>query len=316
MKSVLVLSGCIALASAADLRLGIVGTDTSHVTAFTKTLNDPNAPDHVAGARIVAAYKGGSPDIESSRSRIDRFTAELKGKWGVKIVEAITDLCGQVDGILLTSVDGRTHLAQMRQAVACKKPIFIDKPLASTLDDARSIAKAAQDAGVPWFSSSSLRFGEVRKLRGAKLEGATTWGPGPLEAHHQIDLSWYAVHPIEMLYTIMGTGCEEVTRTSTPDADVVVGRWKDGRIGTVRALRPYATYGSIAFKKPEGKSQNVTVQIVEEQRAGYGELVREIVKFMETKQPPVPNEETLEMFAFMDAAQRSKESGGAPVRLR
>ncbi len=273
MKSVLVLLGCIALASAADLRLGIVGTDTSHVTAFTKTLNDPNASDHVVGARIVAAYKGGSPDIESSRSRIDRFTAELKDKWGVKIVDAITDLCGQVDGILLTSVDGRIHLAQMRQAVECKKPIFIDKPLASTLDDARAIAKAAQDSGVPWFSSSSLRFGEVRKLRGAKLEGATTWGPGPLEAHHQLDLSWYAVHPIEMLYTIMGTGCEEVTRTSTPDADVVVGRWNDGRIGTVRALRPYATYGSIAFKKPEGKSQNVTAQVVEEQHAGYGELV-------------------------------------------
>ena len=103
---------------------------------------------------------------------------------------------------------------------------------------------------------------------------------------------------------------------STPDADVVVGRWKDGRIGTVRALRPYATYGSVAFKKPEGKSQNVTVQIAEEPHAGYSELVREIVKFMETKQPRVPNDETLEMFAFMDAAQRSKESGGAPTRLR
>src|SRR5258708_32736444 len=91
MKSFLVLLACIALVSAADLRLGIVGTDTSHVTAFTKTLNDPNAPDHVAGARIVAAYKGGGPAIESSRSRIDRFTAELKDTWGVQHADAITE---------------------------------------------------------------------------------------------------------------------------------------------------------------------------------------------------------------------------------
>ncbi len=143
-----------------------------------------------------------------------------------------------------------------------------------------------------------------------------TWGPGPLEEHHQLDLSWYAVHAIEMLYTIMGTGCDEVTRTSSPDADIVVGRWKDGRLGSVRALRPYSAYGAVAFKKPQAGSHNATTQIVEESHAGYGELVREIVKFMETKQPPVPNDETLEIFAFMDAAQRSKENGGKPMRLR
>lgn len=304
------------MASAADLRLGIIGTDTSHVTAFAKTLNDPSAPDHVAGARIVAAYKGGSPDVESSRTRVDRFTKELEDKWGVKMVPAISDLCSQVDGILIESVDGRTHLPQARQALACHKPIFIDKPLASTLDDARTIAKLAKDAGVPWFSSSSLRFGEVQKFRGANLEGAMTWGPGPLEEHHQLDLSWYAIHPIEMLYSIMGTGCEEVTRMSTPEADVIIGRWKDGRIGTVRALRPYANYGAVVFKKPEGKSRNVTGQSIEIAHAGYGELVSEIVKFMETKQPPVANSETLEIFAFMDAAQRSKEAGGKPLQLR
>lgn len=316
MKTFLVLLLAASSVPAADLRLGIIGTDTSHVTAFTKTLNDPNASDHVTGARVVAAFKGGSPDIESSRNRIENFTKELQDKWGVKIVDSIADLCGQVDGILIESVDGRPHLAQTRQAVACHKPIFIDKPLASTLDDARAIAKVSKDAGVPWFSSSSLRFGEVQTMRALNLEGATTWGPGPLEEHHQLDLSWYAVHPIEMLYAIMGAGCEEVTRMSTPDADVVVGRWKDGRIGTVRALRPYSTYGAVAFKKPEGKSRNVTTQIVTDAHVGYAELVREIVKFMETKQPPVSNDETLEIFAFMDAAQRSKESGGKPQRLR
>src|SRR5258708_26067973 len=129
------LIGMIAVvATAADIRIGIVGTDTSHVTAFTKMLNDPAAPDHVAGARVVAAYKGGSPDLDESRNRIDRFTNELKDKWQVKIVDSITDLCKQVDAVFLTIVARRIHLAQARTVIQAHKPLFIANPLASTPD--------------------------------------------------------------------------------------------------------------------------------------------------------------------------------------
>jgi len=309
----LALIGMIALtAAAADLRIGIVGTDTSHVTAFTRMLNDPAAPDHVAGARVVAAYKGGSPDIDESRNRIDRFTNELRDKWQVKIVDSIEELCKEVDAVLLTSVDGRVHLAQARVVIQAHKPLFMDKPLASTLEDAREIARLAKVDGVPWFSASSLRFGGIAALRTADLEGATTWGPGPLEQHHHLDLAWYAIHPVEMLFTLMGAGCEEVTRISTPGEDVVVGRWKGGRIGTVRALRPYGEYGAVVFRKnAKGQSAEAAMKVND----GYAPLVREIVQFFQTGRPPVPNEETLEIFAFLDAAQRSKESGGKPIAL-
>jgi hypothetical protein len=299
--------------TAADLRVGIIGTDTSHATAFTKILNDSTAQDHVAGARVVAAYQGGSPDIEESRSRVEKYAAELRDKWQVKIVATIPELCGQVDALMLNSIDGRVHLAQAREALTCRKPMFIDKPLASTLEDAREIARLAKEAGVPWFSSSSLRFGGVASLRTPDLEGAMTWGPGPLEEHHHLDLTWYAIHPIEMLYTLMGQGCEEVTRISTADADVMVGRWKGGRIGTVRALRPYADYGAVVYRK-SAKSQKSEVSTKVD--GGYAPLVREMVEFLQTGKPPVSNEETLEMFAFMDAAQRSKEAGGKPQALR
>src|ERR1700693_1402113 len=298
---------------AADLRLGIIGADTSHATAFTKILNDSAAPDHVAGARVVAAYKGGSPDIVASRTRVDQFTAELRDKWQVKIVDSIEELCRQVDAVLLTSNDGRVHLAQARLVIAAHKPLFIDKPLASTLEDAREIARLAKEAGVPWFSSSSMRFGGVASLRTLDLEGAMTWGPGPLEEHHQLDLSWYAIHPIEMLYTLMGQGCEEVTRISTAEADVMVGRWKGGRIGTVRALRPYGDYGAVVYRKNQ-KAQ--ASEVSKKLDGGYAPLVHEIVEFFQTGNAPVSNDETLEIFAFMDAAQRSKEAGGKPVALR
>jgi hypothetical protein len=295
----------------AELRLGIIGTDTSHVTAFTAILNDESSPDHVPGGRVVAAYKGGSPDVESSATRVDKFAEELRTKWKVQFYPTIPELCRKVDAVLLESVDGRVHLEQARLAIAAHKPLFIDKPLAATLEDAREIARLAADAGVPWFSASSLRFGEIAEtMKFADATGVITWGPGPLEPHHPLELAWYAIHPIELLYTLMGPGCEEVSRTFTPDADEIVGRWKDGRIGTVRALRPYGDYGAVVFRPKQ------VVQSPAHASDSYRPLLVEVMKFFETGQPPVPNRETLEIFAFMDAAQRSKDAGGKPMRLR
>src|SRR2546422_6208568 len=296
-------------AQAADLKLGIVGTDTSHVVAFTRLLSDPSSPDHIPGARIVAAYKGGSPDLAPSRDRIDGFTRELQEKFGVEIVGTIAELCKRVDGVLLESVDGRSHLAQAREVISAGKPLFSDKPLAATLDDAREIARLAKHAGVAWFSTSSLRYA-VANLKSANLSGADVWGPGPLEEHHQLDLSWYAIHAIEMLYALMGTGCEQVTRISTPGGDVVTGLWKNGKTGTVRTLRPYGGYGALVFRPKQ------VIESDPKASAGYRPLLVEIIKFFETKQPPVSNEETLEIFAFMDAAQRSKDAGAQPMKLR
>jgi hypothetical protein len=298
-------------ARAADLRLGLVGTDTSHVIGFATAFNDPSSPEHVPGARIVAAFKGGSPDLASSRDRIEAFSGQLREKYGVEIVGTIAELCTRVDGVLLTSVDGRVHLAQAREIINAHKPMFIDKPLAATLEDAREIARLAKEARVPWFSTSTLRY-SVAALKTADLNGVDVWGPGPLEAHHQLDLSWYAIHEAEILFTLLGTGCEEVTRVESPDTTVVACRWKDGRIGTMRALRPYSDYGVVLFRK-DAKGQTAQASTV---RTTPGELDRDLLKFFASGVPPVPNDETLELMAFLDAAQRSKEAGGRPMRIR
>ncbi len=301
-----------ATCASAEIRLGIIGTDTSHVIAFTQMLNDSTSPDYIPGARVVAAYKGGSPDVESSYKRVDKFAEELRTKWKVELVSDIPTLCRKVDGVLLESGDGRVHLQQVKPVIAAGKPVFIDKPLASTLDDAREIARLAKAAGVPWFSASSLRFAELAtSLKFPDTMSAIVWGPGPLEPHHQLDLSWYAIHAVELLYTLMGRGCEEVTRTYTADGDLVVGKWSGGRLGTVQALRPYGHFGAVVFRPEERVNQSDP-----KASDSYHPLVVEIVKFFETKQPPFPNEETLEIFAFMDAAQRSKEAGGVPMKLR
>jgi predicted dehydrogenase len=298
--------------AAADLRIGIIGTDTSHVIAFSKILNDPRHPEHIPGARIVAAFKGGSKDIESSSSRVDKYAEELARDWKVEIVADIPSLLEKVDAVLLESVDGRPHLEQAKPVIAAGKPLFIDKPLAATLEDAREIARLAREKGVKWFSSSSLRWAKsLGPLQQPGLKGAVVWGPGPLEEHHYLELGWYAIHASEMLFTLMGKGCETVTRTYSAEQDEITCRWKDGRIGTVRALRPYSDFGAVVFT-----SANKVIQSPAKFEYSYVPLVREFVQFFQTGKPPVDPEETLEIFAFLDAAQKSREQGGKPVRLR
>jgi predicted dehydrogenase len=294
------------------IRAGIIGLDTSHVVAFTELLNAANPKPEVAGVRVVAAFPGGSPDIPSSRDRVAGFTEKLRKDFGVEIVGSIDELLAKVDVVLLESVDGRPHIEQARPVFKARKPLFIDKPVAGTLADAIAIYRLAEETGTPCFSSSSLRFspGIAAKRHDPKVGdvlGCETFGPCSLEEHHP-DLFWYGVHGVEALYTIMGTGCKTVSRTQTDTTELVVGVWENGRVGTFRGMRkgPYK-YGGTVF----GSKGNASLG----DYGGYQPLVEEIVKFFKTDKPPVAADETIEIFAFMEAADESKRQGGKPVTI-
>jgi predicted dehydrogenase len=303
------------------IRIGLIGLDTSHSVAFTQLLNDPSRPDHVPGARVVAAFKGGSPDIEASTSRIEKFTAELRDTWKIELVDSIDELVRRVDAVMLTSVDGRIHLAQARAVLAAKKPLFVDKPFTASVKDAVELARLAREHNTPIFSSSSLRFtddvqGVKRDARVQQVQGAITWGPATLEPHHP-DLFWYGIHAVEMLYTFMGPGCDRVTRTHTAGSDAIVGHWKDGRIGIVRGTRDSASsYGQVVFgpKAIVTLPDPATAPAPSKRSSYYGLLVA-IVDFFQTGKSPVPIDETLEIMAFMEAADLSKARSGAPVAI-
>jgi len=295
--------------AAEELRLGMIGLDTSHVTAFTEVLNNSTAKEHVPGARVVAAFKGGSADIPSSISHVDEYTKTLSEKYGVKIYDTIQEVCANVDAVLIEAVDGRPHLEQARIVIAAKKPLYIDKPVAGTLRDALEIFRLAEAAGVPIFSSSSLRFARnTQAVRGGsigKVLSAETTSPAHLEPHHP-DLYWYGVHGCESLFTVMGTGCETVERRTTAAGKIeVVGRWKGGRTGTFREDSKYS--GKAVGEKGEAPVGSFD---------GYAPLIVEIVKFFKTRQPPVTAAETIELFAFMEAADESKRQGGGPVKIK
>ncbi|HVR86103.1 MAG TPA: Gfo/Idh/MocA family oxidoreductase [Planctomycetota bacterium] len=315
MKFALVLALLFANAEDEPIRVGIVGLDTSHVVAFTQLLNDPKNANYIPGAKVVCAFKGGSPDVESSASRVEGFTKTLQEKWGVEIVDSVEALCAKVDAVLLESVDGRPHLAQARPIFAAKKRVFIDKPLAGSYRDGVEIARLAKESGTPFFSASSVRFYDaITKTKEdpaiGKVQGCDAFSPASLEPHHP-DLFWYGVHGVEALYTVMGPGCESVRRSFEKDTDLVVGRWKDGRTATYRGIRKgKADYGVTIFGEKAVRS-SLSVQA----KNDYHNLVVEIVKFFKTGTAPVSVEEMLEVLAFMEAADVSKAKNGAEVRL-
>ena len=295
--------------AAKPLRAGIVGLDTSHVPGFTSIFNKAKDPE-LASIKIVAGYPGGT-DMPASKNRVAKFTEQERGM-GVEIVDSIPKLLEKADVVFLESVDGRIHLQEAREIFKAGKPVFIDKPLAGSLADAIAIAELAKKSNVHWFSASSVRFAEeLRKALNnpavGDINGATTWGP----CEYQLgtpDMFFYGIHGIEGLYTLMGTGCETVTRHKGAQNDQVTGVWKGGRIGTYRGIvNGKKGFGGVVYGSkgilPTGDEH------------GYEPLCREIARFFKTGTPPVSAEETLEIFTFMEAADESQRQGGKPVAL-
>jgi predicted dehydrogenase len=280
------------------------------VIAFTSLLNKPKSGR--VEVRVVVGYPGGSSDLPASSDRVAKFTKQLKDQYGVEIVDSIDALLKKVDVVLLESVDGRKHLEQLKPVLLAGKPVFIDKPVAGSLAEALLIFELAKKYKVPCFSASALRFTPAvaslkKNPKVGEVLGCFTYGPCELEQHHP-DLFWYGVHGVESLFTVMGTGCQKVSRVHTKDTDVVTGVWKDGRVGTFRGNRKGKyDYGTTVF----GSKGTLTTTGF----GGYDPLVRELVTFFQTGHPPVAAEETIEMFAFMEAADESKRRGGVTVDL-
>ncbi len=289
-------------------RVGIIGLDTSHSVAFTKVLNAASPKAAYKGYKVVAAYPYGSKTIASSADRIPGYIDQVK-EMGVSITGSIKELLQEVDVVLLETNDGRLHLEQALEVLEAGKRMFIDKPIAASLEDAVAIFEASQKYKIPVFSASSLRYIQgAQELDKSKVLGADAFSPCTYEETHP-DLYWYGIHGVETLFTVMGTGCQEVTRIYTPDTDVVVGTWEGGRIGTFRGTRSGKSgYGGAVYT--EGGVVTLGPY------GGYDPLLVEIVNYFETGAVPVSPEETLEIFAFMTAADESKAKDGRPVNIQ
>lgn len=295
-------------APAEGKRIGIIGLDTSHSEVFTKMINTGGA--EMNGYKVVAAYPHGSKDIASALGMKAKVTEAVKAQ-GVEIVDSIDALLSKVDVILLESNDGRPHLEQALPVFKAGKRIFIDKPIAPSLNEAREIFKVAGQYNTPLFTSSALRFEpSIQKVIAGSIgnvTGADVYTPAEIDKNHA-DLAWYAIHGVEMLFTVMGPGCKEVSRVHRDGTDLVTGVWDDGRIGTVRGIRKgAANIAGTAF----GEKGIAALGPF----SGYQPLVGEIISFFATGKPPVSQQQTLEIFTFIEAADKSKRKGGKSVSM-
>jgi predicted dehydrogenase len=296
------------------IRIGLIGLDTSHAPAFTKILNDEGDEDHIPGARVVAAFAGGSMDVEASYTRLEKYTSQIRDEFKVEIVGSIAELLPKVDAVIITSVDGRVHLEQARQVFPSKKPLFIDKPMAASLEDVERIFDLAEKVNVSCWSASSLRFypellAAIKDTTMGQILGCEAFSPAKLEAHHP-DLFWYGIHGVEILFTVMGPDIKSVSRVYTAGADLVSGIWQNGRIGTFRGSREgKGKYGAVLYYENG-------VKLVEPGKGSlYKPLLAEIIQFFRTGKAPIKPRDTLAIFKFMDAAQKSGALGGQSITI-
>jgi len=280
--------------------IGLVGLDTSHSPTFAKAINSLNS-----GYKVTTAFTTVSPDIPASAERVDKFTQEVKNL-GIEVTSSLDILIDKVDYIILNTVDGRRHPEQAEKILKAGKPVFINKPMAASLKDVIELFNLSGKLKVPIFTSSATRFmkkvQEVRSGSIGRVLGADTYSPVSYEPTHP-NLFWYGIHGVEMLFTLMKTGCKRVKRQTTAQYDIVTGDWGDGRIGNYRGLKnKMQKYGGQVFGEEEvsylGGLEN------------FYSLIDAILHYFSTGKVPVQPDETIEIFAFMEAAHESTKNGG------
>ena len=313
--------------AAKPMRVGILGFDSYQALAFTQLFHAPPAdnPDLV-GLRVVAAWPGGSPDLEQTAVDIARWRPDLL-KQGVRIVDSVADVLSESDVVMVMSLDGRAHLELVKQALRAKKPVYVGRPMAASLEDVIEMFQFAEQHQTPLFSCSQHRYspgfiGMREHPEVGKVRGCSVYGGCPIVSHHP-DLFWHAIHSIETLYTIMGPGAVTVTRAHSAETELVTGVWEDGQIGTYRGIRKGAVkYSALVFGDKGvapagmyGYAAPVKGVVPKGRYMGYEGVATEIAKFYKTRKLPISPDETIELFAFMEAAHESKRLNGIPVQL-
>jgi predicted dehydrogenase len=310
------------------VRVGVLGLDNYQAVAYAQLFNNPKATGDLAGLRVVAAFASpASEDIPESRESLPKWKEQIV-RFDVKLVDSVDDLLRQCDAVMIMSLDGRKHREEAAAVLKAGKPLFIGRPLAASFDDAVAILRLAEQTKTPCWTSSQHRFspgfiGMRNHPEVGKVLGCDVYGGCPTEPHHA-ELYWHALHSIETLYTIMGPGCEKVSCSSTPFAESITGTWSDGRVGTYRGIKKGAIKYSATVFGDKGVSvagiygHGVPIKGVvpiNDKYMGYEGIAIEMAKFFKGGATPVSAAETLEIFAFMEAAHESKRRQSTSVRV-
>ena len=292
--------------------IGMIGLDTSHVVGLNQEFNHPESPDYLGGAaRIAKAFPGGSQLTSVSRDRVANYTRQLADD-GIQMVASIADLA-DMDAFIMTSVDGRQHLEQFKALLPFGKPVFIDKPFTCDYAEAAEIFRLAKAHNVPVMSCSSVRYmppidAPIPDYYG-KLLAATTYAPMTILPDYP-GYFWYGIHATELLYSILGPGCASVRALQHGEFNLLAGHWADGRIGTAQGNGSRYRYAAMVACE-----RGIVARVNDPGLPAKKCFADKLLGFLLTGKSPVPAEDTLEIMAFLQAANRSLAEGGREVAL-
>ncbi len=287
-----------------EIKVGLIGLDTSHTVEFAKRMQAPDCPpdQKVCGMRATACLRFPTPF--QSEEGLNARQKMLEG-WGIKVTMDFDEAVADCDAVMLEINDPSLHLEYFTRCAKLGRRMFLDKPLADTVENGKKICELAREKGLAVFSASSLRF--VPQLRKACEEMASplfTSVYGPLgKAPAGSSVVWYGVHAFEMLQRAMGRGAQSVFVKKDGGGVTAVVRYAGNRRGLVELSDDAWIYGGCLRDK-----QKAVPFVVETGRI-YSDLLIRIGEFFRGAQTPVSMEDTLEVTAMLDAARRSHDGG-------
>ncbi|MHA6619910.1 Gfo/Idh/MocA family oxidoreductase [Pseudonocardia sp. DLS-67] len=229
-------------------RIGIVGAESSHTGELLRLFNEER---RLPGARVVAVA---AVDVDPGAARIDPAL----------VVGSPAELVGAVDAALVLTRDGATHRALAEPLLAAGLPVWVDKPFATTLADARAMIGAG---GRVW-SRSALRFpAAVHRAAGLAARGELRHlhltGPADPASPYS-GIAFYGIHLLEAAVEVLGTaGWEQAPMAVQPAAQAVVATTRLAGVPVTCTFVPPGDGAPIPFHISAVTADRVGTEVVD-----------------------------------------------------
>ena len=194
-------------------KIGFLGSDNSHVERFGEILNLEAHPSYWpdSGAQVWAIW-GEDPER----------TREGAANAGIPVVadspERVVEEC---DMVFVLPRKASLHLDYARPVLEARRPLFVEKPLTQTPDQARELLALVEDSGVNMTSFSTLRYGSAARLyrEGLKVAGPVRYASyiGPATRRNPYGgIAFYAIHAVELMIEFHGADLVSVRAVENP----------------------------------------------------------------------------------------------------
>lgn len=250
-----------------------------------------------AGLEVVAAFESHPAGDE------DWCTVNNVPKAG-----SAAEVVEKSDAIIVLSPDNIDfHKELSKEALLSKKPVLIDKVLATTVEDAQHIISTAETNGTPIMSASSLRFSvELEQL-------ISRVGEGPYEGIFSAGFGrWrgYAVHTIQPALRLLGGRVRRVIDTGQGTNHLITIENDQGNRAFVEIRECENQYEATPWRVGLLHHKNYEVVQIRDFDTFYVNLLKRAVKFFQTGESPVPVGEMLDQVLVEVAADNSFNTGG------